>query len=381
MRRCSAIILLLFLVGPASAGPPEAVPPTPAPEELEATIESLRIKTEQANIQADSLQRVLRELDESLKVVEISIENDSIAVRLSNDSLLVFSNLKKEAPGPRGKDVFHVGGDMVVDENQTIDGDIVSAFGDVTVKGTVEGGVLTFSGDIYVTSTGYIKDGAIALSGKVKKDPGGRIGTLVWGTKYPVSKSDFVEREPFRAMGYVLFIIYIVWMILAATVASVFKKNVAVVMADARRNLGISFLKGYATYFLIVAAFVVILLTILGIPVALLGVPVAALAAFLVSFAATSYLLGQKILHVDDLSFKTFAYGSLALGAIPGLFFLVLMLTGSLVIMIFSWILVFAFISVVIPVGLGAVLNTRYGIRPKSKPAAPQQAAGQPQAG
>ena len=124
-----------------------------------------------------------------------------------------------------------------------------------------------------------------------------------------------------------------------------------------------SFLKGYLAYILAFLAFVVISITIIGIPLAVLGVPIATFGGMILSFIAVSHMLGKKMLHSDDFSFRTYLYGSLALGLLPGLFFLTLMITGNLVLMVFSWIFVGLFLSAILPFGLGAVLTTRFGTK------------------
>jgi len=369
MRYVLSIALILIFCGPALSGPPEPiVPPEPPeiPEQTLKTLESLKIELEMNKDLLDKrLKGVLEKLDQGLEISEISIAADSIVITFSNDSVFILADLDKGTIPTSGKDVLRVGGNMVVEEDQVIHGDIVSAFGDVTVKGTVDGSVLTLSGNIYVPSTGYIKESAFAVSGKVKREPGARIGSVVWDSPYSASGPDFgEENQPFRIMGYVLLLIYLFWMILAATCASIFKKNISTVMAAIKANSFTSFLKGYLAYVLVFLAFVVLSITILGIPLAFLGIPIATLAGMILGFTAVSVILGQKILRVDELSFKTFIYGSLAMGAVPGLFFLTLTLTGSVVVMIFSWIFVFLFLSVILPVGLGAILTTRFGVRP-----------------
>ncbi|MEE9554331.1 MAG: hypothetical protein V3W18_08555 [candidate division Zixibacteria bacterium] len=375
MKYFLTILLFFALMAFAVSGPPEPEAPPAAPaaeellfsgEELES-LQALELSLEDILIEKqmldDQLRLALEGVGESLQVVEISIDEDTVSITLSNGSIFVFSDLEKGHITKGGKDVLHVGGDTVVDTDEIVRGDIISALGDVTVKGTVTGSVMAFSGDIYVTSTGTIRGTAVALSGKIKQDAGGHILGGDWTLKTPIHVSEFHHNSPFRIMGFVLFLIYIIWMVLAATGASLFKKQVSMVVNTVKTKTLVSFLKGYLAYVLIVISFLVLLITILGIPLALLGIPVATLAGMILSFIAASVITGQRITHSDEPSFKTFLYGSLALGLVPGLFFFTLMLTGSLVVMIFSWIFVFLFLSVILPFGLGAVLSTRFGVR------------------
>jgi hypothetical protein len=408
MRLLSTLILSMMLAGQLMAGPPEPPEPPETPEDLErmillehleslksagamesllvaaeieslmsiANLESLRIVAElealrrsQGLIHLEGFDSLLARIDEGLAIDEITIEGDSIVIVLSNDSAFVFSDFDTGPYSRTGADRFGVGNRIVIDEDEIIDGDVVSAFGDVIVRGTVNGGVLALSGDIYVTSTGYIKEGAVAVNGNVKKDPGARIGRITWKTEYPVNISRFNERTPFRIMGSIFLVSFLIMVVLSATCASIFKVNVARVAAEVKSNFLASFLRGYLFYVLTFVALIVLLITILGIPLALLGIPLAFLAAVILASTATSNIVGEKMLPAlqvnesGDSKFRNFLYGSLVLGSVPGLFFLVQAITGSLVVMIFSWIFIGIFLFIVIPAGLGGVLSTRFGTR------------------
>jgi ABC-type multidrug transport system fused ATPase/permease subunit len=365
MKLLTLIISVVLIAGLAYAGPPE--PPEP-PEPMEAMevllgLESLAVLDEPLTT-IKGLERILLDIEEGLEITEISIGGDSIIIRLSNDSIFILSDFDDQSAHRAGEDIVQVGRRIIIEENEVVRGDVVSAFGDIIVKGTVNGGVLAFSGDIYVTSTGNIKEGAVAISGKVKQDPGARIGTVIWKTDIPRSVSRMADRTPFRVMGFVFLVVLLVWMVLSATCASIFQANVARVVDHIKSDFVTSFLKGYLVYLLAFTAFIILLITILGIPLALLGMPITLIAGMILGSTALSNMVGEKMLHADRLSFKTFLYGSAALGAVPALFFFVQMITGSMVLMIFSWILIGLFLFVIIPFGLGAVLSTRFGTRP-----------------
>lgn len=408
MRLLSTLILSVILAGQLSAGPPEPPEPPETPEDLEhmilfeqleslkslGAVESLRISAEieslrsisnleslrivaeiealrrsQGLIRLEGFDSVLAKIDEGLVTKEITIGGDSIVIVLSNDSTYVFSDFETGPVRKTGEERVSVGNNIVIEEDEVIDGDVASLFGDVIVKGTVNGGVLALSGDIYVTSTGYIKEGAVAVNGNVKKDPGARIGRITWKTENPVSFSRFNERTPFRIMGSIFLVSFLIMVVLSATCASIFRVNVARVAAEVKSNFVASFLRGYLFYVLTFVALLVLLITILGIPLALLGIPLAFLAAVILASSATSNIVGEKILPASQANenggtqFRNFLYGSLVLGSIPGLFFLVQAITGFLVVMIFSWIFIGIFLFIVIPAGLGGVLSTRFGTR------------------
>lgn len=363
MKLLTSLISAVLIGGLAYAGPPEP-PEPPEPEEaieVLMDLESLVVLEESLTINV--LEGLLLDLEEGLEITGISIGGDSIIISLSNDSIFVLSDFDADSAPGVARDIIQVGNRIIVEEDEVVMGDVVSAFGDVIVRGTVEGGVLAFSGDIYVTSTGNIKESAVAISGKVKQDPGARVGTGTWKTPYPISAPGIADRTPFRVMGLIFIVIFLVWMVLSATCTSIFQANVAMIANHIKTNFVVSFFKGYLVYLLAFTAFIVLLITVLGIPLAILGVPIALFAGMILGSTALSNMLGEKMLHADRLSFKTFLYGNVALGAIPCLFFLMQMITGSLVLMIFSWIFIGLYLFIIIPFGLGGVLTTRFGTR------------------
>jgi hypothetical protein len=215
-----------------------------------------------------------------------------------------------------------------------------------------------------------VENGVLALSGKVKTEPGGYIGAYIWGTRYDRTGFRDYNRSVYRTMGLILLIIYIIWIILTATCASLLRSNVKTIMQSVQQN-GVfkSFFMGYLAYCLALVLFIGLNITILGIPLAILGVPLMLLAANVLSSTALYVILGFKVLNSEQYTLKAFLYGSLFLGLIPGLLFFVQAVTGSLTIMIFSWIVIGLFIFLLLPVGLGAVLSTRFGTRLKKSPA------------
>jgi hypothetical protein len=318
------------------------------------------------------IERVLKGINEGYEIEELILSGDSVYIRLSDDSSFTFYQTDAAAVDNAGSpqnDIVGFGKTITVREDELIEGDVVSAFGDVVVHGTVEGGVIAFSGDIYISSTGNVENGVLAISGKVKREPGSRVGSVIWGSHYDQTGIIDHNKSIYRYMALVFLIIFLIWIILTATSASLLKSNVRMVIQYIDEN-GIlkSLLMGYLAYCLAFLIFLGLIITILGIPLALLGIPLAVLAGAVLSSTAINNMIGARILASDRHSFKAFLYGSLILGTVPGLFFIVQLITGSLVFMVFSWIVIGIFIFIILPVGLGAVFSTRFGTRLKKKP-------------
>ena len=401
MRKFLTVLFCFLIAGAVYPAPPdpsesdeeividiEDIEPPEAPEMPESLIETLgdiddlealdpyALKDLEKRLlklkkKYEGMEKVLEGIDEGFWIEELILGGDSIYIRLNNDSsftLRYFEDLDRMATSKN--DIVRFGAAITIEEDEVIEGDVVSAFGDVIVHGTVEGGVIAFSGDIYISSTGNVENGVLAFSGKVKREPGSRVGAVTWGSHSVRPDLGDYNRSVFRTMGLVFIIIFIIWIILTATCASLLKSNVKMVGQDIKESGFLkSYFKGYLAYFLALLIFIGLSITILGLPLALLGVPLALLAAVILSSTALSNLVGEKILNAEKYSFRTFFYGNLFLGLIPGLLFLVQLITGNLAIMVFSWIVIGLFIFILLPVGLGAVLSTRFGTRPRKSPA------------
>ena len=121
---------------------------------------------------------------------------------------------------------------------------------------------------------------------------------------------------------------------------------------------------GYLAYVIVFAAIIALIIIIIGIPLALVGVPLLFLASMILAETTISNIIGQRVSKNHEITLKNYIYGTLILSGLPGLLFFLQFITGSLVLMIFSWILIGLFIFGIIPLGLGAVLATRFGTRP-----------------
>jgi len=384
MKKILLTILCVSLAGAAYAAPPDpldedtviSVKGVPELKALEdalgdhySSITDLEKKIQKLEKRYKGIGAVLEGLDEGFEIDELILDGDSIFLRLDNDSTFIFRYAETpDEDFSSHNDIIRFGSTITIEEDEIIEGDVVSAFGDVIVNGTVEGEVNTFWGDIYITSTGYIANGAVAISGKIKHEPGSRVGSVTFSTHRPSTDFGDDDRSVFRIMAFVFSIIFIIWFILTATCASLMKTNVKRIEQHIKNDGFIkSFFVGYLIYFLGFLAFIGLIITVIGIPVALLGLPMAFLAATVLSSTAISNLIGQKISQTDNQTFKRFLYGSLYLYLLPGLLFLVQLITGNLVIMIFSWIVISIFIFIIFPIGLSAVYKTRFGYRAENK--------------
>lgn len=285
-----------------------------------------------------------------------------------------------------GKDIIRWGSDIIVGEGEVVTGDIVALWGDVTVKGTVNGRVVAVSGDIYVTSDGYIRQGATAVGGKIEVDPGGRIhGEEVEVPLHVKFLGGSLGEERLRllkeseAAGRVGFaIVALVFILIAITVIlSLLPRNVERIKNRISQDFLKSFLFGYLVFVGTIVAFIFLVITVIGIPIAIL-LPLFLVFMLALGLTSTCLFFGEKLRGTMNISttsnFYTAFLGALAIQSfliVAAIFGLVwpLGLLGGLLTAI--WVILFFFL--VAPAGLGGVILARFGTRPAAKGETPPQ--------
>lgn len=342
------------------------------------------------------------------KVLEIKIDNQGVHVNAQKDKEFKTKKSRKiviiagEKATPetltaeaevKGKEIKKVReatvkmGDITVEEEEKVEGDVTSIGGNVTVKGTVEGSVVAIGGNILVSSTGTIEEDATTIGGEIKIEPGG----IVEGEKVSVKgkipglgiithpQSPFYPKGISKGMGLFWRIIKILFLLfIGMVVLSVVPGNVSKVKDKIEKEFLKSTLFGFLGELLILPLFALLLITIIGIPIAILIEPIVVLVAFILGYTAVSLYIGEKLKQTTNIKpstpLLTLFAGILAVELIP-LVGRILGLAGGPSITL-SWILVICYwviIYVILTVGFGAVLLSRFGTRPKPATTTPVQ--------
>jgi hypothetical protein len=294
-----------------------------------------------------------------------------------------------------GEGIFRMGSDVVVGEDESVDGDVVALWGNVTIKGAVSGDAVSIGGDVDVYPTGVVEGNAVSVGGSVTKQS----GAVVEGEKISVGlfRGQSIRFPPFvmtrvtmptvALFARILKILLLV--LVGIVVVSVAPKQVNKVQAKIRQNFLKAGLVGFLAEILVLPIFLLLVITIIGIPVALLAEPILILAALFLGYAAVSLFIGEKIgEHTSlkpDTRIMTVVIGILAVELIPLAARVIGMFGGLLsplafITALIGWLIAY----VVITVGFGAAVLTRLGTRPKDVAPAPVQAgpgtadAGQP---
>ena len=130
---------------------------------------SLNAQSIQTNDEDDDEDEVGREINRFVDRITKRLDPREGDEWYSNEDTLSQEQSEKE------KTSKTFSGDKVIEESETIQGDLVVKGGDLTVYGRVDGDVMVVGGDLLVKSTGRITGNARVINGSIQKDDGGII--------------------------------------------------------------------------------------------------------------------------------------------------------------------------------------------------------------
>lgn len=242
--------------------------------------------------------------------------------------------------------IFKIGGDVLIPGNTSISGDAVAVFGSVKVRGNLSGNAVAVMGDVIVE--GVIEGDAISVGGKVLVREGAKLGGEIVqvgpGMKIPSRNLNITVKKFFRST-FKLFNLISAYA-LGILVLALFPNHVKNVTNNIDKNLGREILIGLAALILIIPLIVLTALSIIGIPLIPLILIIFTAAVFL-GYLGISFFIGGKIEELGK--WDTPKYVRLIIGIT------VLWVAKQIPLVVFIIVL-----GTVI-IGLGAVLDTRFG--------------------
>jgi len=292
---------------------------------------------------------------ETGQVIEISYEQDAPDADSIEESDLLPP--EERCTDVRHEDISSFLEDVVVETNERVEGTIFSGR-NIIIKGLVIGDVVSFRA-VTIESTGEVRGDVVAK--EIIRESGGKI----IGQRLEVPFPEF-ERLSFRAAPILpsLIVIYctVFLIFIGVIIVALVPAPIQRIQTRIENETIKSFLWGLLVWFSLVPVFVLLLITIIGIPVALLIYPLIILAALALAFVGVSVSIGNRLCH-------QFNWGSSSsyTKAICGIVALQLLglVSGALGIFALFTLYVIA-IVIAITIGLGAVVSTRFGTRPKT---------------
>jgi len=250
-------------------------------------------------------------------------------------------------------------------------------FGNINVEGEVGDATVAPFGAVRVGANGKVAGDVVASS--IEKEPGGRIGGYRNELFFKFLGDTWEPRGAYWAQTTLTVIVLLkvlFWVFLVLLAHALAARNVAKVKAKIQTSFFKSFFIGIAVQILLLPLILLLIMTIIGIPVAVFLLPLMIVAAVILSQAAIGLFLGEKIDENTNLKFptplgKTLA-GLMALQSVPLLAVVFAwgtglnLLGGSFRMLAFSTVVLSVILGyVVVTLGTGAVVMTRFGTRPK----------------
>lgn len=259
--------------------------------------------------------------------------------------------------------IVEFGGDIVIGEEEVVNGDVVSFNGNVTVLGQVKGDIVSFLGNVTLSDNSLVTGDVVVFKGEVlKKDTAVIGGTIVanqnlgdFNFATPANPSQV--NQNYRSHGTSSFFSSMLQLLgllgLVALGASIFPRHLSTMSMELSKDIMRTLLIGLAAWIIYPFTMLVLILTIIGIPVAILmGILVPII--FLLGALVSSVALGSGRLR--PLLSNTFNWAkepNILIEGLLGIFVLWLVSQAPIV----GWL--------VIPVtgvfGLGVILTTKFG--------------------
>lgn len=284
-------------------------------------------------------------------------------------------------------DLGVVGGVATVEEGATVNGDVMVAGGTLRVAGRINGDIAVFGGAVTLESSAYVAGDLVNIGGSVQRSA----GAVVTGEVREGSDFDFpmvpgpmffpgmerfnpasevsMQQSPGQWLALTLLrmirtvIMILALAALALVVALFWPKGVERLGQTAMQQPVLVLLVGLLGWVVGVGLVGVLAVTICLIPIALL-VGLALLVAALLSWVMAGWLVGRKLLAALKVRNATVvveaAVGTLLLATV---YFLVGIIPCT----------EFIFGLLIVSLGLGAIVLTRFGTRPYPVPAAVDQ--------
>jgi hypothetical protein len=288
-------------------------------------------------------------------------------------------------------DLGVVGGVATVEEGATVQGDVMVAGGTLAVAGRINGDIAIFGGSVTLERSAYVDGDLVNIGGSVQRSAGAVVtGEVREGGEFdfPVAPGPMffpdlerfsfgsevgAQQSPGQWLALLLLriirtgIMVLALAALALVVALFWPKGVERLGQTAMHQPVLVFLVGLLSWVIGLGLVVVLAITICLIPIALL-VGLALLVAAVLSWVTVGWLIGRKLLAMLNLRNVTVvveaAVGTLVLAVV---YFLVGILPCT----------EFIFGLLIVSLGLGAIVLTRFGTRPYPMPATPSEATEQ----
>ncbi len=295
----------------------------------------------------------------------IIIPSTAFASGFEDDKVIMGGNYILEEGETLNGNLVVFGGNVTLKTNSTVNGDTVVLGGSVTSNGTINGNLVVLGGIVTLQSAARVNGDLTVLGSSIEQDPGAMIsGNIVTEQNIPFDfktpksfgffKGDFPRVQfpqlPFVAAAWFVFRIFI-WTGLAVLITLFAQEQAVVINRTAFKEAWMSILVGLGVILVAPLVALALIITILLSPVSLIGI-FALIAAWVLGLVSLSIEVGRKLSQSFHKSWPEPLMAGL------GMFILVLIFNGfSQLVPCVGWLPKFILGAWV----LGAVILTRFG--------------------
>jgi hypothetical protein len=199
----------------------------------------------------------------------------------------------------RAGDLTRVGNDIHIEQGEVVRGDVTAIRGDITVDGTVHGGVVSFGGDVYLNATARVDGDVVCIGGELHEEQGAyvsgeRVTALSGGRGERIARNLRVNKSHrerdwgwggLRVFGALMRLLIAIG--LTVLIAWLFQGRIAVGAETLRRQPALSLGIGALVHALFIPSFVALALVMALLCITIVGIPLAlaALVGYLLFFA------------------------------------------------------------------------------------------------
>jgi hypothetical protein len=253
----------------------------------------------------------------------LAFPSGALAKVLADDQVIVGQNYTLESGQTQDGTVLILGGNALIGEDATINGDLVIFGGNLTSNGTINGTVISLGSNANLGANAVISGDLVNLGGNLNRDPQAEIsGQVITEVDIPLQLIPSIPREipdfipgvpdlpetPRVDLGYNFFVqtfMNVFWFLfrvfitaaLAVLVVLIFPQpSVRTADAIARQPM-LSFVAGMLTTVTAPIILVILTITILLIPVAFIGGVLLVAVAFF-GWVSLGYFLGIRLMRM-----------------------------------------------------------------------------------
>ena len=215
-----------------------------------------------------------------------------------------------------GEDRVVFGEDLVILEDETVEGDAVCIGGDLTVMGTVVGDAVSVGGNVTVTSTAVVNGDVVSVGGALEVSPEAEVGgdkvaiegevPGLKGLKWLGVMRDVTGGLTSRIVDLVKELVFFGFLMLIALLLTVFMpRQFGRIDEHLAGDFPRSALLGVGIMILLPVTLVILLVSIIGIPIIPLLI-IAAIVSVLIGYVAMGRVLGNRLVGDKHVMFQIF---------------------------------------------------------------------------